>query len=162
MKVFAVFFLGLALLFLVSCGSKEPVFPPEPHIEFVSALPDTVKEPFDFTNPPDESKLFLTIRYQDGDGDLGSDTKNRFDFIIYDLRGANRIPFDTLEYYLPNLTPDALNQSIQGTIRTEISFLLRRSGQMAQDTAYFRMYIIDRAGNRSNIVESDPVYILAP
>ncbi len=161
-KTMRIVFTYLLLFLVYGCGSKEPVFPPEPRIEFVSAEPDTVKEPLDFTNPTKENKLFLTIRYEDGDGDLGSPNKEDLNFVIFDRRGLGKIPFDTLKYSLPDLTPQALNQSIQGTIRVEIAFLLRRSGQMAEDTAFFEMYIIDRAGNRSNSVESGPVYILAP
>ena len=63
---------------LISC-SREPVFPLEPHLEYVDIQPRTVTELVD--------SIFVTLRFTDGDGDLGDEVGTEMQSIrVRDMR----------------------------------------------------------------------------
>ena len=143
----------LSLLLLTGCDNS-PVFELEPKIEFVDIQPREIVQ--------NEGELTLTFHYQDGDGDLGdidTDTQNLF---IKDMRPA----FDTLgllTYSIPNLTPDTKNPSIQGEIDVQIpapflSAFISPPGPDEEDVI-FTLWLYDRTGNMSNVIETAPVTI---
>lgn len=142
-------FIPLAFFVLAACND-DPVFPNEPEISFVSITPSEATQ---FT--PDE--INLTFHYQDGDGDLGyigDPTKN---LIIEDTRAAyagDSARFTA--YSFESLTPDTRKPSIQG----EISVLLTTPPwESQQESLVFAVYILDRAGNRSNTILSTPITV---
>lgn len=151
-------YIGIALLFFSSCND-EPVFPETPAIEFVSITPD---EPTQFS--VDEMKL--VIRYQDGDGNIGylegsgAPATNLF---LKDVRDV--IPHDslrTLSFSIPDLTPDTRKPSIQGEIEITLttpphfSFI---DPNAQEEPLVFEVWLMDRAGNSSNVIRTDPVTI---
>lgn len=142
-------FIPFALLLLTACDDS-PVFPLEPEIQFVSITPSVATE---FT----ADQIKLTFHYQDGDGDLGYEgdpTKNLF---IEDRRAAfagDSARFTA--YSFESLTPDTRKPSIQG----EISILLTTPPyEPTEEPLVYGVYIVDRAGNRSNVVESTPIEV---
>lgn len=83
-------------LFLASCFDP-PEYAPSPSIEYESV------SFIDVANPSDPDSLILTIRFKDGDGDLGLDANDPSD-TLYPYQ--NRTFFDTVKssnagYYYP-------------------------------------------------------------
>lgn len=184
--------LALGMLAVVVPGCKrEQLFPNEPHIEFVRIEPAVYHEAngIEITNPP-----YIVIRFQDGDGDLGTTDATQFNFFIEDSR-TDRLPlldstvigydtiqgvlipvyqYDTLyngiiEASMPDITPEARNPSIQGELTYTFTTGLNRlptsdpfNPLPAQDSVRFRIYVKDRAGNISNVIETDMFTILPP
>lgn len=148
----------LALLLLLTACSDSPVFPLEPEIEFVSITPGPVKQ---FSN---DTLVRITFHYQDGDGDLGyegqEDVSNLF---IRDLRTAIPDSVSLLTYSIPSLTPETRKPSIQGEISVDLPPLPHSSFFVPgsqENEARFEIYIVDRAGNVSNAIVTDPVIII--
>lgn len=142
----------LFLLFLLSFGtscttvSDEPAYDFTPRIELLGLTPDTVREFRD--------SVFFKVYYEDGDGDLGFSNFDSNSVYIRDLRFTR---FD--EFYLGPITPESINESING----EIDFVLPGLfvlGNSDQERTSFELMIKDRAGNFSNLVSTDEVLII--
>lgn len=184
-KILLVLVLWLVLA-LSGCKDDELLFPVEPQLEFISVEPTVVREAQSFE---DSIPLVIKVRYTDGDGDLGTEDPqpNQFNFVMEDQREG--LPLtdvvirnDTLDngdivqvadtvvlydgklqYVLPDLTPDARKPSIQGEIRLTINAGLRRLDPTAsEDSVRFKIYVFDRAGNKSNEILTDYIRILPP
>ena len=105
-----------------------------------------------------DSALFKFL-FTDGDGDLGSVDSTEFNcFLMYEEKnGDSTTTFPEImprEYSLPNLTPNAQDKNIEGSI----SLILKPAPifNIATDSAYrYRCYVIDRAGNSSNIISTN-------
>lgn len=109
-----------------------------------------------FENEAD-SALFKFF-FKDGDGDLGSRDSNEINcFLMYEEKnGDSSVSFSGIpprEYSLPNVTPDALNRNIEGSI-----VLILKPAPIFNfftDSAYrYTCYLVDRAGNSSNVISS--------
>jgi len=134
------------LLFLGSCRQERVIFAVEPQIEVVSFQPSLVQE---------FGTLVLTIRYKDGDGDLGGQPNNQPDLFLIDLRDSSLFPqgYDgIIRYNMPRFYEGPLPQSIQGTIEVSIPGIVRLNPNAPQEVVQFRVYIVDRAGHLSNEV----------
>lgn len=120
-------------------------FPVEPRIVLDSVSADTL---YEF-----QDKLVLFLSYEDGDGDLGTSNPDVNSIFIKDSRLANPD-----EYYLPPLAPEEERISIQGRFQVELdpTFLL---GNGDQETSIFNIYVRDRAGNKSNEVQTPAILI---
>jgi len=166
------------ILVLIAMGCKKaPNYAKEPVIEF-----DNLRvKPVIYVDGPNTEKVdsvFITIKFQDGDGDLGNDpATSSFDFFADVYKKINGVYtrvdyFDTLAVTyngnLPLLSPYNVTGPIDGTI-TNIppAFLAPLPGNPypdgfpynKKDTLRFHVRIRDRAGNYSNWVES-PDYIV--
>ena len=105
-----------------------------------------------------DSALFKFL-FTDGDGDLGSVDSTEFNcFLMYEEKnGDSTTTFPEImprEYSLPNLTPNAQDKNIEGSI----SLILKPAPifNIDTDSAYrYRCYVIDRAGNSSNIISTN-------
>lgn len=145
---------GFSLLFLLSCRRENVVFAVEPQIEFVSLQPAVVQE---------FGTIVLTLRYKDGDGDLGGQPNNQPDLFLIDLRDSTLFPagYDgIIRYNMPKFYEGPLPQSIQGTIEVSIPGIVRLNPNAAQEQAQFQVYILDRAGHRSNDITTTIVTIV--
>ena len=93
------------------------------------------------------------------DGDLGSLDSNEFNcFLIYEEKNRDSvIVFDEIpvrEYNLPDLTPNAIDKYIEGSI----SLILKPAPifNVFTDSSYrYTCYVIDREGNYSNFISTD-------
>ncbi len=135
---------SFGVLFLLSCRRENVVFAVEPQIEFVSLQPAVVQE---------FGTLVLTLRYKDGDGDLGGQPNNQPDLFLIDLRDSTLFPagYDgIIRYNMPRFYEGPLPQSIQGMIEVSIPGIVRLNPNAAQEQVQFQVYILDRAGHRSN------------
>lgn len=142
------FVLSILIFTSTSCvkDSDELAFELAPKIELLSISNDTIVQ---FTE-----QLVINIKYEDGDGDLGTTDPDVNSIFVQDQRLENPD-----EYYLGPLAPPEASISIQGTINLELSntFLL---GNGNQETTVFTIHFFDRAGNQSNVIETDPITIL--
>jgi hypothetical protein len=151
--------LALCLTLVFSCVTP-PEYPKEPFIEFLSISKDTMPR-LASTN----DSVLVTLGFTDGDGDLGSEESDLF---YIDDR-------DGLEF--PGIIPKVPPLGASNGIKGEISFIIDNSccdypdsflsaneceetfPSFPLDTINYKVYIVDRAGNKSNIVELPPVYI---
>ncbi len=140
----------LPLLLLMACDDS-PVFPLEPEITFVSISPEQATQ---FT----ADEIQLTFRYQDGDGDLGYEGAEKVNNLyITDTRAFFATnPARTTAYSIPSLTPDTRKPSIQGEIT--ISILTPPAEPNAEPLIY-EVYLVDRAGNISNLIQTTPITV---
>ena len=138
------------LLLLMACDDS-PVFPLEPEIEFVSITPEQATQ---FTS----DEIQLTIRYQDGDGDLGYEgTEKINNLYITDTRAYFATnPARTTAYSIPSLTPDTRKPSIQGEITISI---MTPPAEPNAELLVYEVYIVDRAGNISNVIQTSPITV---
>ena len=131
-KIFA--FIVIALL-LAGC-KKEEVMPSAPEIAFVSMSAQSVQE--------FEERVTVRFSYKDGDGDLGQEDPDNYTLWVKDARLGG-----TDGYHIPPLAPEDAEVPIQGELEVELNalFLLGNSGE---EETHYTMYVVDRAGNRSN------------
>jgi hypothetical protein len=107
--------------------------------------------------------LVLTLRYKDGDGDLGGQPNNQPDLFLIDLRDSTLFPagYDgIIRYNMPKFYEGPTPQSIQGTIEVSIPGIIRLNSNVPQEIVQFRVYIVDRAGHLSNEVITTPATIV--
>ncbi len=155
MKTQNFIFLSFILGIIYGCGSKAPVFPIEPKIEFLSISKTEIKEFEDFD---------IVIKYQDGDGDLGneiSDSTN-YDLFLLDKRPGLPTSFydGKIRYNIPNLTTETRKPSIQGTIKINVQGLVRLNSFLPREKCSFGIYLKDRAGHVSDTVFTPDFFII--
>lgn len=138
--------LMVCMYFIGACKKDAADHNPVPKISFVSATPGTVQE---FTD-----SLVLKISYEDGDGDLGENNPDVKNMFVTD----NRIGI-TYEYRIQQLAPNNSSIPIQGNLNAVLSSVAITDGSASQN-ATFSIYIMDRAGNKSNTVTSGTIVII--
>jgi hypothetical protein len=173
MKLFSA--LGLAFLLLLGFSScqKNENYPDYPVI--------TYKDFIVFN----QDSAYIQVNFTDGNGDIGypaSDTSAPpnfwVEYMYLDSATNNFLPMtatvgtktDTIfgPYYIPNITPTGKNKELSG----EIQVKLETEGQptwysplpiyyKATNAIEFRVWLVDRAGNKSNVVTT-PAYTIAP
>ncbi len=140
---------NLVLVFLVSVAlvacKKADEIGPIPEIEFVSVTPGNVQEYAD--------SLVVTIKYRDGDGDLGENTSGAENFFLADSR--NNVIY---KFRIPQLAPDNSSIIIEGNLNVTLANTAIIDGSNSQTFTY-SIYVKDRAGNQSNTVVTSPVTV---
>lgn len=116
-----------------------------PSITFISATPQSVTEYAD--------SLTIVIGYEDGDGDLGTNDADIKNLFVTDSR--NQVVY---EYRVKQLAPNNSTIAITGTLSVVIDKLGLVNGS-TPETATFEILVMDRAGNKSNIVSTTPIII---
>ena len=159
------------LLFFISilfptCKEKEE-YPPIPQLEFVDFISYRTQDDVD-------SLGILTVSYIDGDGDLGmypNDPGVNFYVSYYVMdngvleAGTRYNPttgeIDTIYFNarIPMLAPEYYTRWIKGQIEDTIKPLSDPTSQKALDTIMFEIYVIDRADNKSNIVQTPLIVV---
>ncbi len=135
------FFLSLAI---VSCKKADEIGP-IPEIEFISVTPQNVQEYTD--------SLVFTIKYRDGDGDLGENDPDAENFFLADSR--NNVIY---KFRIPQLAPDNSSIIIEGNLNVTLANTAIVDGSSSQTFSY-SIYVKDRAGNQSNTVVTSPVTV---
>ncbi len=152
---------GLMLMFLLGSCLKKSEFPLEPIITF--------KE---FTTSGDSG--LLIINFTDGDGDIGLadyDTNPPYDLatgdyynlllnyhekqngVWIDITDSLPLPF---YYRVPVITPSGQNKALEGEIAVDLTPTYYNPFSN-YDTIKFSVQLLDRALNRSNIVETGEI-----
>jgi len=143
---------------------KKESFSDIPQIGFISFINEYDTGPF-------AKRGYLTISYQDGNGDIGlsdGDTLSPYQksgsyyynlvIIYYEKQKGifkQTNPFFPLSARIPLLTPDDPNQPIKGTITDTLTL----NPHPVYDTIKFGVFIYDRALNKSNIVTTPEIIL---
>lgn len=133
------------VLTLISCKKEVVDIPPQPYIEFVDIFPKEVKQNTD--------EILITIKYRDGNGDLGDNNPDVKNVYVKDLR--NNLFYT---FRLKQLAPDDAGIAITGKININMGSTIMVSNA-DQEYANFGLFVIDRAGNSSNIVVTDSIIV---
>lgn len=158
----AKYFTLVVLGFIAFGCVKPPDYPIEPVIEFMN-----IDKNFMSQGLQDNDFVLATITFTDGDGDLGSEDDS-VSIVITDLRDNS---VNTSATRLPMVPEQGAGNGISG----EITFRLFQTccipppefqrGPCAPnpdfpvDTLEYEVYIVDRAGNESNHILLEPIYL---
>lgn len=138
----------LVSLLLISGCTKDEVaeYSSIPEIALVDISSDTIRQY--------EDVLYLRISYKDGNGDLGFENPDQYALHIRDIR------LDAFDgFYLGPLAPPGTVAPIQGELNIEFPSLFL-FGNGDTELTKFQIKVIDRAGNESNLIETDFVAII--
>ncbi len=154
------------MLVATSCF-KEPDFALTPVISFDSITSDIRLDQFIGST---KDSVVVSIKFQDGDGDLGynetqkavAQNKDDFNYIVRSFRKKNGKfeGFETLiplSGYFPSLKIDSKPGPIEGTLSYTIEFF--HAFTPKKDTLKFEIQIKDSAGNLSNVATSDEIVL---
>ena len=140
------YFLSALLVVFVSCKKEDKKeYDSTPRIEFLSLSPSTVLQ--------NKDSITFTIRYTDGDGDLGENSPDAKNLFLTDNR--IQIPYS---YRVEQLAPSGATIPIQGTLNVVLKNI-SLTDSSNQQTTTFSIYVVDRAGHKSNEVTSSLVTI---
>ncbi|GLR16285.1 hypothetical protein [Portibacter lacus] len=149
------------VLFIFHSCINAPDYPDEPVIEYVGISKTTLNQ-----NSLNTDSLFVTFSFTDGDGDLGHNpedtTRNIF---IKDLRTGN---FQD-KFKSPYIPEEGIGNGITG----EIQLLLYTTccifpnnippcsapQEFPLDTVTYEITIMDRSGNLSNKIVTEPIIV---
>lgn len=161
--------LGIAVLLLggftlFQFCVKPPEYPVEPVIAFKNLSKNILRQ-----RDLGADSLAITFTFTDGDGDLGFEDNEKSIFLV-----DSRDNFEKLPYSIPFVGLQGVGNGISGEIsvvfansQTCCIYALSsgvppcfvKDAPQAQDTVSFRIRIKDRAGNVSNEIETDPIYL---
>lgn len=130
---------------LISCKKEVVGISPHPYIEFVDIFPREVRQNSD--------AILITIKYRDGDGDLGDNNPDIKNVFVKDLR--NNLFYS---FRLKQLAPDDAKIAITGKMNINIGNTIMVSNA-DMEFAQFALMVFDRAGNASNMVLTDSIVV---
>ena len=164
-KIFSPILLPVAaLLLLLAACVQPPDYPVEPVITF-SALSKNVMYQSKFG----QDSVVISFDFTDGDGDLGfSDTAASI-FIV-----DGRDEFDKPPYRIPYINEEGAGNGISGTIYIVVPTTCciypinsgippcdtSMSAPQMTDTVFYKIWIRDRAGHLSNVIETAPITLV--
>jgi hypothetical protein len=143
--------LALALpVFMGSCKKDEepeinPTISDVPAIEIISVSPGNITQ---FEN------LTFTVKYTDGNGDIGFDDADEPAIFIIDNRAGL-----LNEFHIQPLAPAGSDIAIEGNLQVVLENVILLDQNNTSETATFSVYLKDRAGNLSNTETSVAVTI---
>ncbi|MBL0007372.1 MAG: hypothetical protein IPP25_09370 [Saprospiraceae bacterium] len=133
-------------MIIAGCGKEDDItYSNTPVIGLVSISQDTIRQY--------EDVLSIRISYKDGDGDIGFENPEEYALYVRDIRLE---AFDG--FYVGPLAPPDAQVPIQGELNIEFPSLFL-FGNGAVEQTRFEIKMIDRAGNESNLIETDFVAI---
>jgi hypothetical protein len=140
---------GLLLLAVLagvlgSCSQTGEVISPVPELTLVNTAPTTLRTFSD--------TLRFTLRYRDGDGDLGQASPDSLSLFLRDLR-LNL----TIGYRIPQLAPTGARVAIEGLLTVPITRIPLADSTQASEILTYEIWCRDRAGNESNRLTTPPL-----
>ena len=161
MKKVSALFIFSVMSLLLGCY-KEVSFDVKPVIEFRDLRKEIRIDQFSGTK---KDSVILTIKFQDGDGDLGlnekekavAQEKNEYNYIIRLFRQKKGVfqefvPDVPYSGFFPRLKSDGKTGPIEGSLDYSVDF--PHPFTPVKDSLKFQITVRDRAGNISNTVES--------
>ena len=156
----------LFALFIIFIGcAKPPDYPVEPVIEYLSVSSNIANQN---SGTITGDTIIATISFTDGDGDIGNDN-DETTIVITDLR--DNTPEESA-VKLPKVPEPGANNGISGEIifrllptcclyppEFEQALCTPSTSSFKVDTLRYEVYIIDRAGNESNKIMLEPIYV---
>ena len=119
-----------------------------PEIELLEVAPLSVTQFVD--------SISFKIKYLDGDGDLGEPDPDNKTIFLVDNRAPNELIFD---FHLSPRAPLDSEIVIQGELDIVLNNTILIDDDLENEMTTFSIYLLDRAGNQSNILESPEVLI---
>ncbi len=158
MKIKRLLYLVLFVAFATCI--RPPDYPIEPQITFVGMTKTTMRQGFG-----SEDSVYYTLSFTDGDGDLGGISgKDSLNVFITDRR-SNKPVEQT--FRIPFVPEAGAKNGISGEIRflmfTTCCLSLEpciATPSRPTDTLSYDIYIKDRAGHKSNVVQTKPIILL--
>lgn len=135
----------LQLLMDVGCGKDEINFSLIPKISFTGINPTYVQE---YTEV-----VTITIAYEDGNGDIGQPDPDVPVVFVKDSRLQ-----EPDGYHVPPVAPVGAQVIVNGQITIPLKNLFVL-GNTTEEQLHFEVYLTDRAGNKSNILETPAVTV---
>ncbi|MFN0275473.1 MAG: hypothetical protein ACKVPJ_07000 [Chitinophagales bacterium] len=128
---------------------KPPEYPIEPFIEFVSI------DKTSFSEVSGDVTMLITIYFEDGDGDIGGGLDDSLNMYWED----SRIPGYFIPFKIPFVELQGNHDDISGNIYVTwdndcIDFT------STSESFYYNIYIVDRAGHESNIIQTPGLSII--
>lgn len=149
----------ILIMFSISSCFKPEVFPPEPNIEFISF---SFIETLDVLDNPVLNGT-LKFNFIDGNGDIGFDTisprKNTIFLEKYKISNGQEVLVDLLiplEFFVPTIKITQPDIALKGEMYVND---LNEMSPILNDTIVYRFYIVDRAGNKSNVESTGPLVL---
>jgi hypothetical protein len=159
-------FLPAGMVTLWNSCASPPDYPIEPLIEYVGMTKDTLRRPPIPGSGGKIDTIFVTFSFTDGDGDIGN--KDSLDLFLTDTRTG----VIENQYRIP-LVPDL---GASNGIKGEITFRLfstccifppelgldpcfGEAPSFRYDKVIYDIYLIDRAGHKSNVIQTEPIYV---
>lgn len=152
---------------LVTGCYKEVSFDVKPYIEFKDLRKEIRLDQFSGSK---KDSVILTIKFQDGDGDLGLNeeekkaavTQQDFNYIVRIFRQKKGvfqevIPEVTYSGFFPRLKVDNKKGPIEGTL--DYSFVYFQDFTPKKDSLKYQVTIKDRSGNVSNTIETKVIIL---
>lgn len=138
-------FIYILIAFTAFSCKKDKPLPKEPSIELVSVTPSNIEQFKD--------SIEVTIKYKDGDGNLGDVSPDVYSLMVKDSRLVNAD-----WYHIPPLAPLDVEIRIEGTLKIKLNtmFLL---GNGSQEFATLTIKLKDRTGNWSNEIITPQIII---
>ena len=130
-------------LLMASCGrgSSEA-----PQISLEEVGPGTITEYQD--------SIYMRISFYDKDGDLGENFTDDPNLFVLD----NRLGI-AHEFRISNIVPGGAEVSIQGELEWTINSVYITGGE-ASEVVDYDIYVVDRAGNQSNILTTPSITVV--
>jgi hypothetical protein len=157
----------LIICVLLSSCFKEPEFALSPVISYEKYTSDILLDPFLGAT---KDSVVVTIHFRDGDGDLGLDVEGMsraretddYNFIVKSFRKrggvfSEYIPADPPSGFFPQLKLDEKPGPIEGFLSYTMDFI--HAFTPKRDTVKFEIQIKDRAGNLSNVTETEEIIL---
>lgn len=146
-----IFLYVLVIAFTFSCKKEEgndplPTVSNTPTIELSNTSSTSINQ-FD--------DVLLSINYTDGDGDLGEPNADTKSIFVTDSRDNTIVH----EYHLQPLAPLDDAFAIQGTLVVTVENVILLDQANTSENVTFRIYIKDRAGNKSNTISSPSIKV---
>jgi hypothetical protein len=152
---------------LVTGCYKEVSFDVKPSIEFKDLRKEIRLDQFSGSK---KDSVILTIKFQDGDGDLGLNeeekkaavTQQDFNYIVRIFRKKKGVfqevvPDVTYSGFFPRLKVDNKKGPIEGSL--DYSFVYFQDFTPKKDSLKYQVTIKDRSGNVSNTIETKVVIL---
>lgn len=148
-RVTLILFLATAWWSCKKYKDNDPLEPISvvPKLELISVSPTTVHQLSD--------SIVFTVRYTDGDGDLGFEQADSMSVEVIDTR----FPL-TIQYHLQPLAPLSSTLSLTGELPIVLENTILQDPDATQESATFRIRMRDRANHWSNEVLTPPINVL--
>lgn len=144
------------LLFSLSCKKKTTTIDTDP-LGDISMIPEIeLLEVAPLNVVQYEDSISFKIKYIDGDGDLGEQDPDIKSIFITDNRVPNDLIFD---FHLSPRAPLDAEIAIQGELDIVLNNTILVDDGLSPETTTFSLYIVDRAGNQSNVIVSPQVTV---
>ena len=146
----------VAALFITAC--KKDKFTTVPQISFKSFTPNVW-----FINSTSQTGPMLNIKLTDAEGDFGfSDNKDTS--YVY-VKNLTIPPFNIDSLKFPDLGSAAkknFDVEVSVDLKGGLGILQGSGISHKTDTVFYEIYVKDFAKNKSNVIKSDPFYVINP